>query len=117
VLHAQDHAENIRVERRGIAFRGLVRDRANLAFGASEPKERSSLTSALPASSRRPATTTFAPFLAKATAAARPMPVKAPVINTTGLLIYNPRNLLPYRQSMEVNSGRGLESRFSLKAM
>ena len=34
VLHAQDHAENIRVERRGIAFRGLVRDRANLAFGA-----------------------------------------------------------------------------------
>jgi hypothetical protein len=35
VLHAQDHAENIRVERCGIAFRGLVRDRANLAFGAS----------------------------------------------------------------------------------
>jgi hypothetical protein len=34
-LHAQDHAENIRVERRGIALRGLVRDRANLAFGAS----------------------------------------------------------------------------------
>src|SRR6202023_2643618 len=34
VLHAQNHAENIRVERRGIAFRGLVRDRANLAFGA-----------------------------------------------------------------------------------
>jgi hypothetical protein len=34
VLHAQDHAENIRVERRGIAFRGLVCDRANLAFGA-----------------------------------------------------------------------------------
>jgi len=36
-LHAQDHAENIRVERRGISFRsfrGLVRDRANLAFGA-----------------------------------------------------------------------------------
>jgi hypothetical protein len=47
--------------------------------------------------------TTFAPFLAKATAAARPMPVKAPVINTTGLLICNPRNLLPYRQSMEVD--------------
>jgi hypothetical protein len=35
VLHAQKHAENIRVERRGIAFRGLVRDRADLAFGAS----------------------------------------------------------------------------------
>src|SRR6476620_8488884 len=27
VLHAQDHAENIGVERRGIAFRCLVRDR------------------------------------------------------------------------------------------
>src|ERR1700734_3250952 len=52
---------------------------------ASEPRERSSLTSALPASSRRPATTTFAPFLAKATAAARPIPVRAPVIRTTGL--------------------------------
>src|SRR6202022_173251 len=34
VLHAQDHSENIRVERRGITFRGLVRDRANPAFGA-----------------------------------------------------------------------------------
>src|ERR1700688_1938738 len=34
VLHAQDHAENIRVEGRGITFRGLVRDRANPAFGA-----------------------------------------------------------------------------------
>jgi hypothetical protein len=28
-------------------------------------------------------------------AAAQPMPVKAPVIKTTGLLICNPRNLLP----------------------
>src|ERR1700730_8332074 len=72
-----------------------------LMNSASEPKERSSLTSALPASSRRPATTRFAPFLAKATAAARPMPVNAPVIKTTGLLICNPRILLPYRQSME----------------
>src|SRR6185503_6621173 len=35
VLHAQDHTENIRVERRGVAFRGLVRDRADLAFGSS----------------------------------------------------------------------------------
>jgi hypothetical protein len=35
VLHAQNHTENIRVERRGIAFRGLLRNRANLAFGAS----------------------------------------------------------------------------------
>ena len=34
MLHAQDHAENIRVEGRGVAFRGLVGDRANLAFGA-----------------------------------------------------------------------------------
>jgi hypothetical protein len=34
VLHAEDHAENIRVERRGITLRGLLRDRANLAFGA-----------------------------------------------------------------------------------
>src|ERR1700738_1769986 len=35
VLHAQDHAENIRVERRGIAFRSLGRDRATLSFGAA----------------------------------------------------------------------------------
>ena len=34
VLHAQDHAKNIGVERRGIAFRGLIGDRANPAFGA-----------------------------------------------------------------------------------
>ncbi len=34
VLHAQDHAENIGVERRRIALRGLVRDRATLSFGA-----------------------------------------------------------------------------------
>src|SRR3984893_15117743 len=75
-----------------------------LINSASEPKARSSLTSALPASSRRPATTTFAPFFAKATAAARPMPVRPPVIKTTGLLlICDPRNFLPYRQSMEVN--------------
>src|SRR6476620_2521545 len=62
-----------------------------LINSASEPKERSSLTSALPAPSRRPATTTFAPFLAKATAAARPIPVKAPVIKTTGLpIVHSP---------------------------
>src|SRR4030081_1089080 len=66
-----------------------------LMNSASEPNERNSLTRALPASSRRPATTTLAPFLAKATAAARPMPVKAPVINTTGLLICDPRNQRP----------------------
>ena len=34
VLHAQDHAENVGLERRGKAFRGLIRDRADLAFGA-----------------------------------------------------------------------------------
>src|SRR6266446_5808019 len=34
VLHAQEYAENIGVERRGIAFRGLLRDRAGFAFGA-----------------------------------------------------------------------------------
>ena len=34
VLHAQDHAENIGVERRGIALCGLIGDRPNLAFGA-----------------------------------------------------------------------------------
>jgi hypothetical protein len=31
------------------------------------------------------------------------MPLKAPVIKTTGVLICNPRNVLPYRQSMEVD--------------
>src|SRR5437016_6324391 len=79
--------------RRWIREQGML-DPARLVF-IDETAECSSLTSALPASSRRPATTTFAPFLAKATAAARPMPVKAPVIKTTGLLIWNPRNLLP----------------------
>src|SRR3984893_7517572 len=68
-----------------------------LMNSASEPKERSSLTSALPASSRRPATTTFAPFLAKATAAARPMPVSAPVIKTTGLLMDQSFRIWPPR--------------------
>jgi hypothetical protein len=34
VLHAQDYAENVGVERRGIAFRGLLRDPAALTFGA-----------------------------------------------------------------------------------
>src|SRR4051812_37718912 len=85
---------------------------------ASEPKERSSWTSAFPASSRRPATTTFAPFLAKATAAARPMPVSPPVINTTGLLICNPLNFdaLPAEYGSET-SGRGLETENSRKCL
>src|SRR5580704_16391858 len=34
MLHTQEHAENIGVEGRGVAFRGLVRDRADLALGA-----------------------------------------------------------------------------------
>src|SRR6202051_2597177 len=33
MLHAQDHAKNVGLERRGKAFRGLVRDRANYTFG------------------------------------------------------------------------------------
>src|SRR3981081_998108 len=33
MLHAQDHAENVGLECRGKAFRGLVRNRTNLAFG------------------------------------------------------------------------------------
>src|SRR6202050_3365565 len=33
MLHAQDHAHNIGLERRGKAFRGLVRDRADRTFG------------------------------------------------------------------------------------
>jgi hypothetical protein len=35
VLHAQDHAENIGLERRSKAFRGLIRDRTDLPFGRS----------------------------------------------------------------------------------
>src|SRR6202161_1729799 len=58
-----------------------------LINSASEPRERSSFASAWPTSSRRPATTTFAPFLAKATAAARPIPVSPPVTNTIGVLM------------------------------
>src|ERR1700677_3070003 len=34
VLHAQEHAENVGVEGRGVAFRGLVGDRARLTLGA-----------------------------------------------------------------------------------
>ena len=33
VLHAQDHAENVGLERRGETFGSLVRDRAALTFG------------------------------------------------------------------------------------
>src|SRR5258708_24573863 len=59
---------------------------------ASVPRLRSSASSALPSASRRPDATTCAPSLAKASAVARPIPVKAPVINTTGLLILYPPN-------------------------
>src|SRR5439155_17814777 len=52
-------------------------------------------TCALPISSRRPETTRRAPSLAKAKAVARPMPVRAPVIKTTGLFIA--LLLLPWR--------------------
>src|SRR6266436_732164 len=57
---------------------------------ALAPRLRSSASNALPSASRRPDATTDAPFLAKAVAVARPMPVNAPVINTTGLLIFYP---------------------------
>src|SRR6266404_1039590 len=88
-----------------------------LMNSASEPKERSSLTSALPASSRRPATTTFAPFLAKATAAARPMPVSPPVINTTGVLMidslinlrFELGKLKAFHRSRDRGGGRSLQ--------
>ena len=124
VLHAEQRAEHIGVEGGGVAFGGLIRDRARLAFGACgidggvEPaKARDSLVDqiahvilvahvgtdergfgaeAAQLGLRAPClrlpggrtTTTFAPSLAKATAVARPMPVKAPVIKTTGLLMF-----------------------------
>ena len=34
MLHAQQHAEHIGIEGGGVAFRGLLGDRAGLAFGA-----------------------------------------------------------------------------------
>src|SRR2546430_1384775 len=48
-------------------------------------RSRSSLAKAWPASSRRPETTMRAPSSAKARAVACPMPVRAPVIRTTGV--------------------------------
>src|ERR1700691_3319236 len=47
---------------------------------------RNSAAKARPASSRRPETTMRAPSWANARAVARPMPVRAPVIRTTGTL-------------------------------
>src|SRR5438876_3816290 len=54
-------------------------------YSARTPRARSSAARAWPASSRRPDTTTLAPSRAKASAVARPMPVRAPVISTTGV--------------------------------
>jgi len=58
-----------------------------LGFGAEATKFASR---ALPSTSLRPETTTRAPSRAKAKAVARPMPVKAPVIRTTGTLMTVP---------------------------
>src|ERR1700687_6424100 len=54
---------------------------------ASARRLRSSASRALPSVFRRPETTRRAPSLAKAMAVARPMPVRAPVIKTTGLFM------------------------------
>src|ERR1700748_2126482 len=54
---------------------------------AVAPSSLSSSASAWPASLCRPETTTVAPACAKVTAVARPMPVRAPVIMTTGWCI------------------------------
>src|ERR1700730_8026791 len=54
---------------------------------ASAPVLRISLTSFWPSSSRRPEIATRAPSFAKASAVARPIPVSAPVIKTTGVVI------------------------------
>src|SRR3954469_6035464 len=70
---------------------------------ASPPTPRSSDASAAPSSSRRPEMTMRAPSCAKARAVARPMPVRAPVIRTTGVFIMVlssqqvNRHLLPLR--------------------
>src|SRR6266481_4491103 len=54
---------------------------------ASAPSPCNSATNSCPCLSRRPDTTMRAPSCAKIIAAARPMPVSAPVIKTTGELI------------------------------
>ena len=122
MLHAEERAEHIGIERRGVAVGGLLRHRAGLAFGAGvvdgsiEPTEaRDGLIDQ--ARAHRPHGDVGADelgfgaelaqlsgqclagvlmaagddepvaFLAKARAAARPIPVSAPVIKTTGVLI------------------------------
>jgi hypothetical protein len=110
VLHPEQNAEDVRVERRGEGFRRLVGNWSDLAFGAGivhrdietaesgddlvdqgadvvlrtdvgidEPGFRRARAvprpaSCLPHRAGRPVTTAVAPFRAKATSPARPMP-------------------------------------------
>src|SRR5271155_2460139 len=69
-------------------------------YSASTPSSRSSATNFWPTSSRRPETAIRAPSRAKAIAVARPMPVKAPVIKTTGVFMTYSFNLLPNARTM-----------------
>src|SRR5882724_5507512 len=76
---------------------------------ASAPSACSSATNSFPSRSRRPDTTTCAPSCAKITAAARPIPVSAPVIKTTGeLMALPPFDLDPCRLSMTEISAKPL---------
>src|SRR5438552_12491457 len=61
--------------------------RRSSRISASAPSLRSSATSFLPSSSRRPEITMREPSLANARAVARPIPVSAPVIKTTCVFI------------------------------
>jgi hypothetical protein len=61
--------------------------RSALPIDGVPPAFSTSLTDSAPSASRRPATTTFAPCSAKATAVARPIPEVPPVINTTFLVM------------------------------
>src|ERR1700730_16779098 len=74
---------------------------------ASAPSPCSSATSSCPCLSRRPDTTICAPSRAKIIAAARPIPVSAPVINTTGFVI---TFLLRSRVKQPNSSGRATYS-------
>ena len=123
MLHAEQRAEHIGIERRGVAVGRLLGHRAGLAFGAGAVDGRIQTTEARDGpidqtahivfaahigtnefrfaaeaaqaqrptpgrlSSWRPETTTRLPSRASAKAAARPIPVNAPVIKTTGVLI------------------------------
>ena len=127
MLHAQQRAEHVGVEGGGIAFGGLLRHRAGLAFGAGVVDGHVQATKArngpidqvahlvlvahvgrheLGFSAERAqfGLTSFlagflvatgndecgAPSRANATAVARPIPVSAPVIKTTGVSISPP---------------------------